>query len=198
VPGGYLSGKTPRWFAASLAILLLPMFLGGCAGQSGWWGRRQAPAAELGSGGNRQQPALSGNGKLLATIGERQGRPSLLLQRLPDGQLLPLPQLRGHEPHSSPALSWNGRYVAALVQRGDQRLAVIVDRVTGRLHQLPLPGNPVPLRLSLAPNGQRLAIQLLQNGGQRVQLFDLSALLEADLPAGQPLRGADAGLGPTE
>jgi hypothetical protein len=178
--------------------LALPLLLAACAGESGWWGRRQAPAAELGGGGNRQQPALSGNGQLLATIGERQGRPSLLLQRLPDGQLLPLPQLRGHEPHSSPALSWNGRYVAALVQRGDQRLAVIVDRVTGRLHQLPLPGNPVLLHLSLAPNGQRLAIQMLQNGAQRVQLFDLSSLLEADPPAGQPLRGADVGLGPTE
>ena len=151
---------------------------------------------EIGSGGNRQEPALSGNGQFLATIGERQGRPSLLLQHLPDGQLLPLPQLRGHEPHSSPALSWNGRYVAALVQRGDQRLPVIVDRVTGRLHQLPLPGNPMPLRLSLAPNGQRLAIQLVQNGGQRVQLFDLSSLLEADPPAGLALRGQVQGSQP--
>jgi hypothetical protein len=176
--------------------LALPLFLSGCDGSPGWWGRRQAPAAELGSGGNRQEPALSGNGQFLATIGERQGRPSLLLQHLPDGQLLPLPQLRGHESHSSPALSWNGRYVAALVQRGDQRLPVIVDRVTGRLHQLPLPGNPMPLRLSLAPNGQRLAIQMVQNGGQRVQLFDLSSLLEADPPAGLALRGPGLGSQP--
>ncbi len=182
--------------------MALPLFVSGCDGSPGWWARRQAPSGEFGGGGNRQEPALSGNGQLLATIGERQGRLTLLLQQRPDGQLLPLPQLRGHEPHSSPALSWNGRYVAALVQRGDRRLPVVVDRLTGRLHQLPLPGNPMPLRLSLAPNGQRLAIQLVQNGDQRVQLFDLSSLLEADPPAGLALRGpgpgSPAGLAPLE
>jgi hypothetical protein len=54
----------------------------------------------------------------------------------------------------------------------------------------------MPLRLSLAPNGQRLAIQLVQNGGQRVQLFDLSSLLEADPPAGLALRGQVQGSQP--
>ena len=120
---------------------------------------------------------------------ERNGRLSLLLQRQPSGQVVPLRQIRGHEPHGSPSLSWNGRYVAALVQQGNQRLAVIEDRATSRLHRLPLPGDQPPVKLSLAPDGQRIALELLQGGQRRVQLFDLSGMLEPDRPAGLAVRG---------
>jgi len=120
---------------------------------------------------------------------DRQGRLSLMLQRQPGGEVVPLRQLRGHEPHGSPALSWNGRYVAALVQQGSQRLPAIEDRLTGQLLRLPLPGDSTAVKLSLAPSGQRLALELLQGGQRRVQVFDLSGMLEADQPAGLLVTG---------
>lgn len=103
--------------------------------------------------------------------------------------MVPLRHIRGREPHSSPALSWNGRYVAALVQQGPRRLPVIEDRLSGQLHRLPLPGDRTAVRLSLAPDGQRLALELLQNGQRRVELFDLSGMLEPDRPSGARERG---------
>ena len=45
-----------------------------------------------------------------------------------------LPQLKRHQPHSSPSLSWNGRYIALITQHGRRRMAVIADRLNGRLH----------------------------------------------------------------
>ncbi len=120
---------------------------------------------------------------------ERDGRSRLLLQRQPGGEVVPLRHIRGHEPHSSPALSWNGRYVGALVQQGNQRLAVIEDRASGRLHRIALPADHSPERLALAPDGQRLALGVVQGGQRRVKLFDLSGLLEPDRPAGQIVRG---------
>ena len=45
--------------------------------------------------------------------------------------------LNRRQPHSSPSLSWNGRYLALITQRRQRRLAVIADRLTGRLHPLP-------------------------------------------------------------
>jgi hypothetical protein len=45
------------------------------------------------------------------------------------------------------------------------------------------------VRLSLAPEGRRLAVQVAQGGQWRVQLFDLSNLLEPDLPGGIALQG---------
>lgn len=138
---------------------------------------------------NRQEPALSGNGQWLASVIERNGRLSLLLQRQPDGQVVPLRHIRGHEPHSSPALSWNGRYVAALMQQGNQRVPVIEDRASGQFHRIQIPGDRTPVKLSLSPDGQRLALELVQGGQRRVQLFDLSGMLEPDRPAGLAVRG---------
>ncbi len=165
--------------------LLLSGLLSGCDTSLISFSRRSAGGGGLLAGNSRQEPALSGNGRWLATVIERNGRLSLLLQRQPDGRVVPLRQIRGHEPHSSPTLSWNGRYVAALVQQGNQRLAVIEDRASGRLHRLTLPGERIPVRLSLAPDGQRLAVELMQEGQRRVELLDLTNLLEPDRPAGQ-------------
>jgi hypothetical protein len=157
--------------------------LAGCGSWS--WGRRSAGPAGWGSS-DRQDPALSGNGRVLASVVRRDGRDSVLLQEQPSGSILPLRHLQRQQPHRSPSLSWNGRYVALLVQQGPGRQAVIEDRATGRLHRLPLPGDLVPESLSMAPDGRRIAIALEGGGRSRVQLFDLSALLEPDLPAGVP------------
>ncbi|MEB3296008.1 MAG: Tol biopolymer transporter periplasmic protein [Cyanobacteriota bacterium] len=165
--------------------LLLSSLVSGCDASWVSFSRRSAGGTGLLDAGSRQDPALSGNGQWLATVIERNGRLSLLLQHQPDGRVVPLRQIRGHQPHSSPTLSWNGRYVAALVQQGNQRLAVIEDRASGRLHRLTLPGERIPVRLSLAPDGQRLAVELMQEGQRRVELLDLTNLLEPDRPAGQ-------------
>ncbi len=123
---------------------------------------------------------------------ERNGRLSLLLQRQPEGQTVPLRHIRGHEPHSSPALSWNGRYVAALMQQGSQRVPVIEDRATGQMQRIQLPGDRAPVKLSLSPDAQTLALELVQGGQRRVQLFDLSGMLEPDRPGGLAVRGGGA------
>lgn len=98
--------------------------------------------------------------------------------------MIPLRHLRGHYPHSSPSLSWNGRYLGLLMQQGNQTVAAIEDRLSGQLLRFPGPAGAKLERLSLAPDGQALALQLVQGGQQRVQLFDLSALLEPDQPGG--------------
>jgi hypothetical protein len=136
---------------------------------------------------------LSGDGRLLASLVERNGRTTVLLQERLSGKVLPLRHLQRQQPHSSPSLSWNGRYLALLVQRGSRRLAVVEDRATGRLHPLPLPGDFEPQRLSLSSDGQRLAMQLVQAGQRRVELFDLSGLLEPDRAPGQRIGGSAPG-----
>jgi Tol biopolymer transport system component len=160
-------------------------------------GLRRQPAAPLGLGAEtREQPALSGDGRLLASLVERGGRTTVLLQDRRSGQVLPLRHLRRQQPHSSPSLSWTGRYLAVLVQQGPHRQAVIEDRASGRLHPLFLPAGREPQRLSLAPDGRRLAVELLDNGQRRVELFDLSALLEPDLAPGQLQSGGGPGVAP--
>ena len=178
-----------------IAAISLSLVAAGCQasglsteGFGGWFGgglfnRRSAPTARL-AVQQRRDPALSGNGRLLVSIVEDSGRSRVLLQEQPSGRVLPLRHLRGHLPHGSPALSWNGRYLALVMHQGQQPLAAIEDRLSGRLLRLPTPAGARLERLSLAPDGQTLALQLVQGGQQRVQLFDLSTLLEPDRPGG--------------
>jgi len=156
---------------------------------------RRQPAAPTGLGAeSRQQPALSGDGRLLASLVERAGRTTVLLQERQSGRVLPLRHLRNRQPHSSPSLSWNGRYLALVVQQGGRRQAVIEDRATGQQHPLFLPAGQEPQQLSLAPDGQSIALELIQSGSQRLQLFSLSAMLEPDRPPG--LRESGGGPSP--
>lgn len=178
-----------------LPLSLILLFCQGC-GLSPWLSRRSAgPPAGLGQQTDRLNPALSGNGQWLASVVLRGGSPTLLLQEQPSGRPVPLPNLRGLTPHRSPSLSWNGRYLALVVQQGSRRLAVVQDRATGRLHRLPLPAGLEPEALSLAPDGRRVAISTVLQGRPQVQLFDLSGLLEADLPPAQAVRGPAASNG---
>lgn len=177
-----LSIREPAARRLALAVaLLLAIPSGGCASWN--LGRRSAGPAGLGAG-NREDPALSGDGRWLASVVERGGRATVLLQEQPSGRELPLASLRRLQPHRSPSLSWNGRYLALLVQQGSRRLPVIHDRATGNLLRLPLPGDPEVERLALAPNGRRLALEVVRNGQARVEVLNLAALLEPDLPAG--------------
>lgn len=175
---------SPLAAASRCALLILLVLLCGCGSRA--WNRRSAGSPSLIAGSNRKDPALSGDGRLLASVVSRAGRDTVLLQQQPSGTIVPLRHLQRLQPHSSPSLSWNGRYLAVLVQRGSRSLAVIEDRATGRLHQLPLPGGREPQRLSLAPDGRRLALELVEDGRPRVRVFDLTSLLEADPPAGLP------------
>ena len=176
----------PALAAALAASLAAALALEGCSLPIG--GRRSAgPAGDPGL--QRQDPALSGDGRVLASLVERGNGATVVLQEQPSGRWLPLRHLRGHQPHSSPSLSWNGRYLAVLVRQGSGRLAVIEDRASGRLHRLQLPGIREPERLSLAPDGRRLAVEQLDGGRPQLRLFDLSGLLEPDLPAGLGVQG---------
>jgi hypothetical protein len=176
--------------AAWLALLLGTGALAGCGPLSGRFSRTVPDGSPLERSG-REDPALSGNGRILASVVEQGGRSTLMLQDQSSGRRLRLRHLRRHQPHSSPSLSWTGRYVAALVQQGSRRVAVIEDRLSGRLHRLPLPGDREPERLSLSPDARRVALEVVQAGRRRVQVFDLGGLLEPDLRGGTAAVGAD-------
>ena len=86
--------------------------------------------------------------------------------------------------------------MAALVQQGNQRVPLIEDRLSGALHRLPLPADQTALRLSLATEAGRLAVQVAFDGQLRVQLFDLTDLLEPDRPGGMVIQGGGPGAPP--
>lgn len=173
-----------------LLLVGLTLSLSAC---SFWPGqRRNAGAASLGDR-NREDPALSGQGRILASVMPRGGRPTVVLQEQPSGRLLPMGPLNRWTPHRSPSLSRNGRYLALLVQQGQRSLPVVWDRASGQLHRLPLPPGQEAERLSLSPEGRTLAMEVWRDGRSSLRLFDLSGLLEPDLPGGLRVTGGGPG-----
>ncbi len=166
-----------------LVLLAINLLAVGC-GDFGLHRRRVGPAGLALGGQDREQPALSGQGEWLASVVERHGRQTVMMQAQPSGAELSLPWLRRFEPHESPSLSWNGRYLALVGQEGDKRRVLILDRASGRLLPLQLPGDLQPEQLSLAPDGRRLALAGISRGRRLVQVFDLANLIEPDLPRG--------------
>ena len=173
-----------------LLLVGLTLSLSAC---SFWPGqRRNAGTASLGDR-NREDPALSGQGRILASVMPRGGRPTVVLQEQPSGRLLPMGPLNRWTPHRSPSLSRNGRYLALLVQQGQRSLPVVWDRASGQLHRLPLPPGQEAERLSLSPEGRTLAMEVWRDGRSSLRLFDLSGLLEPDLPGGLRVTGGGPG-----
>ena len=196
-PGPFQPGSL--WLGPTLlgpALLGLVLLLQSCS--LPWGIRRQpSPPGGLGLGSeSRQDPALSGDGRLLASLVLRSGRSTVLLQDRRSGQTMPLPLLRGQQPHSSPSLSWNGRYLALLVWRGGRRQVVINDRATNRLLPVPLRGDQEARRLSLAPDGRHLAVELVEGGQSRVEVFNLGEWLEPDPVPGSLLQDPGPGSRP--
>jgi len=174
----------------ALLLLTLTLALSACGTWPGL--RRSAGTASLGDR-NREDPALSGQGRILASVMPRRGRPTVVLQEQPSGRLLPVGPLNRWTPHRSPSLSRNGRYLALLVQRGERSLPLVWDRASGQLHRLPLPPGQEAERLSLSPEGRTLAIEIWRDGRSSLRLFDLSGLLEPDLPGGLRVQGGGPG-----
>ena len=71
-----------------------------------------------------------------------------------------------------------------ITQRGNHRLVLIEDRLSGKAHPLRLPSGRDPVRVSLAPDAGKLAIQTADQGRWRVEVIDLSRLLEPYAPGG--------------
>jgi hypothetical protein len=169
-----------------LVLLAVNLVLVGC-GDLGWHRRRAGPAGLAFGGIDREQPALSGQGEWLASVVQRHGRQTVMMQAQPSGSEVPLAALRRFEPHDSPALSWNGRYLALVGQEGSRRRVLILDRANGRLLRLQFPGDLQPEQLSLTPDARRLALVGVTRGRRLVQVFDLANLIEPDLPRGSAI-----------
>lgn len=177
--------RTTATAAATASLLALSL----CGGCSLWWGRERLATPDGLGFNNREDPALSSGGRLLASVISRNGRRELLLQEQPSGRRLNLGPLARWTPHDSPSLSRNGRYLALLLRQGERSLPAIWDRASGQLHRLPLTMGVEARRVHFAPDARTLVIDVDRDGRSELRLFDLRGMLEPDLPGGLRLQG---------
>lgn len=149
--------------------------------------RLDSPAT-LNSRYTDEQPALSGNGRFLAFVSNRNGSRRLLLYDLQQQQLIPLPRLnqRGSIVES-PSLSYTGRYIVYIaIDQGKPTLA-LYDRVTQQAQVLTqwYPGwvrNP-----SISADGRYVVFESSSRGQWDIEVLDRGANIELDIPDGTPV-----------
>ncbi len=129
---------------------------------------------------NNRDPSISGDGKKLAFISERNGTASVQIRNIKNGSVVPLRYFSRNKPHSSPSLSWSGRYLALIVNNYNRKIIAISDRKDGKLYYIPLYGNKIPENLELSPDARKIAIEFSDNGRPQVEIFDLTQIIEPE------------------
>ena len=80
---------------SALLLTALSLLVSGCSA-GGWLARRSAGPVGVFNGNSRQEPALSGQGRFLASVVDRGGLATLLLQEQPSGRIVPLRHFQNH------------------------------------------------------------------------------------------------------
>ena len=151
-------------------------------------------SSTLNTGYREEQPALSGNGRFLAFVSNRNGGRRILLYDLQARSLVDLPGLnRLGAIAESPSLSYTGRYIAYIIDDRGKPTIALYDRVNQQ--SVPIANwygsqvrNP-----NISPDGRFIVFESGSRGQWDIQLIDRGANIDLDIPPTPVLSGQGGG-----
>jgi Tol biopolymer transport system component len=164
-------------FLKIASALLVASVVGGC---------NLAPRSPLGQRNlnsiySDEQPALSGNGRYLAFVSNRNGKRSIMLYDLKEQQFLDLPHLNRRDAIAeSPSLSYNARYIVYLASDSGRPEIELYDRITHRWQALTLGYRGWYRNPSISPDGRYIVFESGRRGQWDLELIDRGPLVEPD------------------
>ena len=140
-----------------------------------------------------EQPALSGNGRFLAFVSNRDGSRSILLYDLQQQRLIRLPRLNRRETIAeSPSLSYTGRYMVYITSDQGKLEVALYDRATQQ-SQIISQWYPGWVRHpSISPDGRYIVFESSSRGQWDIEVLDRGSNIELDIPDGAPYSGSSA------
>jgi Tol biopolymer transport system component len=147
--------------------------------------RSIAPVA-LNSRHNDEQPALSGDGRLLALVSNRNGSREILLYDRKQQQFLDLPRLNRRDAIAeSPSLSYTGRYIVYVASDRARPEIELYDRATQNVEILTAGYRGWIRHPSISPDGRYIVFETGIHGQWDIEVLDRGAGIELDLPDGR-------------
>ncbi|MEA5618890.1 hypothetical protein VB711_13730 [Cronbergia sp. UHCC 0137] len=132
-----------------------------------------------------EQPALSGNGRLLAFVSNRNGNQQLLLYDLENQSFIATPGLNRRDTVAeSPSLSYTGRYVCYMTSDQGRMVVGLYDRANQK-SQIITPTYRGWLKSpSISPDGRYVVFESAGRGRWDIEVLDRGPTVELDIPNG--------------
>jgi len=139
---------------------------------------------------NDQQPTLSGNGRYLAWVSNRQGRHQILFYDLSSEQFLPLPGLNSEKVITeSPSLSRTGRYLVYLVSRKGRPEIALYDRIIEETEILTDSYPHWVRNPNISLDGRYIVFETARRGQWDIEVLDRGPDVEPDIVDGTRIYG---------
>jgi Tol biopolymer transport system component len=145
-------------------------------------------SSSLNSRYTEEQPALSGNGRLLVFVSSRNGSQQLLVYDLLSSQFISIPRLNRPETIvESPSLSYTGRYIAYLTSDQGRPVVGLYDRATQNSEILTPIYRGWVRNPSISPDGRYVVFETASRGQWDIEVLDRGPNVELDIPNGAPV-----------
>ncbi|GAA6619615.1 TolB family protein [Scytonema sp. NUACC26] len=132
-----------------------------------------------------QQPALSGNGRFLALVSNRNGSHQLLLYDLQQQQFTNTPGLNRPETIvESPSLSYTGRYISYITSDQGRPVVALYDRTTQQSQILTPIYRGWVRNPSISPDGRYVVFESASRGQWDIEVLDRGPDVELDIDNG--------------
>lgn len=132
-----------------------------------------------------EQPAISGNGRLLAFISNRSRHQQLLIYDLENQSFIPTPGLnRQSVVAESPSLSYSGRYICYITSDQGRPVVALYDRASQQSQILTPTYRGWVRNPSISPDGRYVAFESSDRGQWDIEILDRGPTVELDIPNG--------------
>jgi Tol biopolymer transport system component len=150
---------------------------------------RQPPIISLNSRYNDEKPSLSGDGRWLAFISNRNGNSQIVLYDLQNQRFVDLPGLNSNDAIAdSPSLSRTGRYLVYLYTGQGKPEIALYDRIIKR-SELMTQGYRSWLRNpQISPDGRYIVFETSRRGQWDIEVLDRGPNIELDVANGIPVK----------